>query len=49
MRKDIDIPKVQDVAIAVVKELNKEKTHDVIPVQKSVSEIKKVSNNLTSL
>ena len=32
MRKDIDIPKVKDVAIAVVKELNKEKTHDVFNV-----------------
>jgi len=32
MRKDIDIPKVKDVAIAVVKELNAEKTEDVFNV-----------------
>ncbi|HIP36525.1 MAG TPA: hypothetical protein EYG85_06695 [Crocinitomix sp.] len=32
MRKDIDIPTVQNVAIAVVKELNNEKTHDIFNV-----------------
>ena len=32
MKKDINIPKVKDVAIAVVKELNEEKTHDVYNV-----------------
>jgi len=32
MKKDIDIPKVKDVAIAVVKELNDEKTHDIYNV-----------------
>lgn len=32
MKKDIDIPKVKDVAIAVVKEQNDEKTHDVYNV-----------------
>ncbi len=32
MKKDIDIPKVKDIAIAVVKEQNNEKTHDVYNV-----------------
>jgi hypothetical protein len=32
MRKDIEIPKVKDVAIAIVKELNDEKTDDVFNV-----------------
>ncbi|MGB1102850.1 MAG: hypothetical protein ACPG21_04410 [Crocinitomicaceae bacterium] len=32
MRKDIDIPKVEDISVAVVKELNDEKTAEVYNV-----------------
>ena len=32
MRKDIEIPKVEDVSVAVVKELNDEKTNEVYNV-----------------
>jgi len=32
MKKDIEIPKVEGVSVAVVKELNEEKTHEVFNV-----------------
>lgn len=32
MKKDIPIPKVENIAVAVVKELNEEKTHEVYNV-----------------
>jgi len=32
MKKDIDIPKVENISVAVIKELNEEKTHEVYNV-----------------
>lgn len=32
MKKDIDIPKVENISVAVIKELNEEKTHEVFNV-----------------
>lgn len=48
MKKDIDIPKVEDVSVAVVKEQNEEKTADVFNVYLINQKDEGLSNVLVS-
>jgi hypothetical protein len=48
MKKDIEIPKVEDVSVAVVKELNEEKTAEVYNVYLLNHKKEKLTNVLVS-
>lgn len=48
MKKDIEIPKVEDVSVAVVKELNEEKTAEVYYVYLLNLKSEKIENVLVS-
>lgn len=48
MKKDIDIPKVEDVSVAVVKEWNEEKTQEVFNVYLINKKKAKLTNTLVT-
>ena len=48
MKKDIDIPKVEDISVAVVKEWNEEKTEEVFNVYLINLKKEKIENTLVT-
>jgi hypothetical protein len=48
MKKDIDIPKVEDIKVAVVKELNEEKTEEIFNVYLINLKKSSIKNTLVS-